>query len=82
MIIIHYLSDLLDKLKYTSIPDEGRLALGLFILCFISTLCFFNIMYYVFVIYTIYSKLKANKSIVLFSIYTKHLPSNHPYYSN
>ena len=43
-------------IKDSTIRDEGRLALGLFILIIISTLCFLNIIFYVFVLYTIETK--------------------------
>jgi hypothetical protein len=61
MVILHNLNKLLIKLQDDSIPNEGRLPLGLFILCTISLLCFLNILFYILVLFTIETKFMQEK---------------------
>ena len=61
MIILPYLNELINKLQDESIPNEGKLALGLFILITISTLSVINIIIYFVIIISIDKKIVQDK---------------------
>jgi hypothetical protein len=61
MIILNFLNKLINSLNDESIPDEGRLAIALFILSFISLMCFINVLFYFFALYIVDSKFIEEK---------------------
>jgi len=48
MIILTYLNNLVSSLQDSNIPDEGKLALALFIFAIILLLCKYNNLFYNF----------------------------------
>ena len=50
IILLEYLQTMLNKMYDESLPDEVRIAIGLFILCTILLLSFINIIIYFIVL--------------------------------
>jgi hypothetical protein len=46
MFLIVYIQDFIEKLNDDSLPIELRGAILVFLVCIISTMCFFNILFY------------------------------------
>jgi hypothetical protein len=61
MIILTYLNKLITNLQDGNIPDQGRLALSLFILCVILLISFTNILIYFLILLNLENKLVQNK---------------------